>query len=325
MITSLVDDGNRPGARVHRRTRRVIPMILAAFHCSAVIAQAPGTIPVVRQVDHIMIRTGNPQTLFALFAEEFALPLAWPLADRKGVMSGGVSFGNVNVEAIRFAAQASGKPSLVGFAFEPASSLSASLTELDSRGIGYGQLRPFVVTAPGGSTRTLWTNVTLAQLSDSDTPAAAKMHIFLSEYTRDYVDTEQRRQRLCTALVESDGGPLGVRGVVEVTVGTTNPAVATELWGKLLAPHAPSKKGVWRVGSGPSIRVIRAEEDAVVGLVVGVASLERAKAFLREKALLGSVSRGQVTIAPDKVEGINITLIEPAPDARRMASSCSSH
>jgi hypothetical protein len=301
-----------------------LAMVFAAFNCAGAGAQAPGTVPVVSQVDHIMIRTEHPETLFALFAEKLQLPVAWPLADRKGVVSGGVSFGNVNVEAIKFAAQASGKPSLVGFAFEPASSLSESLAELDRRGFGYGKLRPFIVTAPTGSTRTLWTNVTLAELSDSDTPAGAKRHIFLSEYTPEYVDTTERRKRLCTALAESDGGPLGVRGIVEVTVGAKNPGMASALWGKLLAPHASSTKGVWKVGSGPSIRVVRVAEDAVLGLVVGVASLDRAKVFLRENALLGSVSRGRVTIDPAKVQGLSIALVEPAPDAERLTNSCSS-
>ena len=55
----------------------------------------------VGQIDHIMIRTGHPETLFTLFAETFGLPVAWPLATR-GVTSGGVGFGNVNVEAIHF-------------------------------------------------------------------------------------------------------------------------------------------------------------------------------------------------------------------------------
>jgi hypothetical protein len=295
-----------------RQTRVTMPLVVvfAAFSCAGALAQAPGSLPVVGQVDHIMIRTEHPETLFALFAETFQLPVAWPLANRGGVTSGGLSFGNVNVEAIKFAAQAIGDPSLVGFAFEPASSLSESLAELDKRGIAYGEARPFIVTAPVGSTTTLWTNVTLAELSDSDTPADAKMHIFLGEYAPEYVDTVQRRERLRTALADSDGGSLGVDSVLEVTVGTTNPDVSAGLWGELLAPHEPSAEDFWEMESGPSIRLVRAAEDAVLGLVIGVASLERAEAFLRERALLGSVSRGLVTIDPARIEGLSIALIE---------------
>ena len=46
--------------------------------------------------------------------------LAWPLTSpRPGVMTGGVGFGNVNVEAIQFPGQIDPRPRLLGFAFEP--------------------------------------------------------------------------------------------------------------------------------------------------------------------------------------------------------------
>jgi hypothetical protein len=257
-----------------------------------------------------MIRTGHPEALFTLFAETFELPVAWPLANRGGVTSGGVGFGNVNVEAIKFPGQRTAESSLVGFAFEPVTSLSDSLAELDRRGVAYGNLRPFVITASDGAAATLWTNVTLSQLSDSDTPANATLHVFLSEYTPEYVDSEQRRERLRTVLAENDGGPMGVDGVVEVTVGTTNPAASKELWGELLSPQASSTDGFWTGGHGPSIRLVPAAEAAIQGLVIRVRSLGRAEAFLREQGLLGSVSQDVVTIAPNRVEGLRISLVE---------------
>lgn len=53
----------------------------------------------IRQIDHIMIRTGDPRELYAFFAETLQLPIAWPLTSpRPGVMTGGIGFGNVNVE-----------------------------------------------------------------------------------------------------------------------------------------------------------------------------------------------------------------------------------
>jgi hypothetical protein len=293
------------------RARVTIPLavVFAAFSPAGAVAQPIGSVP-VGPIDHIMIRAEHPENLFTLFTETFELPVAWPLANRGGVTSGGVGFGNVNVEAIKFPGQPTAESSLVGFAFEPSSSLSDSLAELDRRGVAYGNLRPFAITASDGTSATLWTNVTLSRFSDSDAPADATLHIFLSEYTPEYVDSAQRRERLRTVLAQSDGGPLGIDRVVEVTVGTTNPDVSKELWGELLAPEAPSADGFWTVGDGPSIRVVRAAEAAIQGLVIKVRSLGRAEAFLREQGLLGSVSQDLVMIDPNRVEGLRISLVE---------------
>jgi hypothetical protein len=287
-----------------------LAVVFAAFSSAGAVAQPRGAVPAVGPIDHIMIRAERPETLFTLFTETFELPVAWPLANRGGVASGGVGFGNVNVEAIKFAGQTKAESSLVGFAFEPVSSLADSLAELDRRGIAHGNPRPFVITAADGVAATLWTNVTLSQFSDSDTPADATLHIFLSEYAPEYVDSEQRRERLRTALAQNDGGPLGIDGVVELTVGTTNRAVSDELWGELLSSQAPSADGSWTVGHGPSIRLVSAAEAAIQGLVIRVRSLGRAEAFLREQGLLGSVSQDLVMIDPNKVEGLRISLVE---------------
>jgi hypothetical protein len=102
----------------------------------------------VRQIDHIMIRSEQPLNLYRLFVETFELPVAWDMATRGGVTSGGVGFGNVNVETIRFPGQTTRQSLLVGFALEPYPSLSESLADLDRRNIPYGALRipPIVIT-----------------------------------------------------------------------------------------------------------------------------------------------------------------------------------
>ena len=265
--------------------------------------------PPVRLIDHIMIRADDPGKLYAFFTETLRLPVAWPLATRGGVTSGGVGFGNANVEAIQFPGQAPSHALLVGFGFEP-SPLAECLAELDRRGVTYGAPRPFVVTELDGSKRTLFTNVTLRQLSDADRPAGATMHIFLSEYSPTYVDVEQRRARLRRELRETGGGPLGIKAVKEVIIGATDLRASTRLWEKLLAPRRPSAPGFWRVGDGPAIRVVRAGESKLQALVISVFSLRRAKAFLRERDLLGSVTGKVVTINPSKIQGLTVRLVE---------------
>jgi hypothetical protein len=101
-----------------------------------------------------------------------------------------------------------------------------------------------------------------------------------------------------------------VDGVVEVTVGTTNPDVSKQLWEALLAPQALSPGESSTVSNGPSIRLVRAAEAAIQGLVIRVRSLGRAEAFLRERGLLGAVSQDFVSIDPNRVEGLRISLVE---------------
>ena len=268
------------------------------------------TSPPIRQIDHIMIRTGNPHELYAFFTETLQLPVAWPITTpRAGVTTGGVGFGNVNVEAIQFPGQKDEQPRLVSFALEP-SSLNDSMTELTRRGITAGERRPLIAAGPDGSKNTLWTNVTLRSFSDSDGPADATMHIFLSEYSPAYVNVEERRARLQRQLVASGGGPLGVVEVNEVIIGATDVAAARRLWQTLLDPTPSSTANTWRIGSGPAIRLVSATENRVLTLVIRVASLERATAFLRDTQLLGADPEGRPTIDPSKVGNLDFRLVE---------------
>lgn len=263
----------------------------------------------IRRIDHIMIRADHPGEIYTLFTKTMQLPVAWPLALRGGVTSGGVGFGNVNVEAIQFPGQQPSPAQLIGFGFET-TPLSECLAELVRRGITYYEARPFALSGPDGSKKTLFTNVTLRQFSDSDSPGDATMHNFLSEYSPAYVDVGQRRERLRMELAEKGGGPLGVKGVKEVVIGATDLKTATTLWGKLLGPRRPSAPGLWQVSDGPAIRVVRAGEDKLQGLVIEVASLRQAKTFLEEKGLLGRISGKEVMIDPSKIEGLTIRLVE---------------
>jgi hypothetical protein len=230
------------------------------------------------------------------------------MATRGGVTSGGVGFGNVNVEVIQIPGQKTSQPKLVGFGFEP-TPLRECLASLDRRGISYGALRPIFSRGPNGSTQTLFTNVTLRQFSDTDGPADATIHIFLSEYSPTYVNVEQRRARVHSELVASGGGPLGVDSMKEIVVGVSDLQAARALWQKLLDPVPPSAPNTWQVGNGPAIHLVPAKGNSVQALVISVSSLPRAQAFLREKGLLGIHSTDEITIDPSKLYGLNVRLV----------------
>jgi hypothetical protein len=266
--------------------------------------------PPIRQIDHVMIKAHDPREVFAFFTETLRLPIAWPLEERGGVMSGGVGFGNVNVEAIRFPGQTvpASQAQLTGFGFEP-SSLRACLDELQRRGVPYGPMRPLLVVDAGGAKRTLFTNVTLLDLSDTALPVDATMHIFLSEYSPTYVDIAGRRDRIGKELAASGGGPLGVNSMREVVVGASDVETMRARWQRLLSP-ARANRGAWQVGAGPDIRIVAAKDNRVEELVVRVTSLPRAKAFLQAQGLLASESAADVLLEPSKAFGIRMRFVE---------------
>jgi hypothetical protein len=152
--------------------------------------------------------------------------------------------------------------------------------------------------------------VTLTQFSDSDNPANATIHIFLSEYSPTYVNVDERRARLRSQLVNSGGGPLGVVDVKEVIVGAVDLEVARQRWQKLLDPIPSTTLNMWQIGNGPAVRLVPANENRLQALLIRVASLERARAFLRVKQLLGVDAAGQVTIDPSKIGGLDLRLVE---------------
>ena len=286
--------------------RRLILILLTGAVGSCSAKHRPTTL--VRRIDHIMIRTGHPHEVFAFFTDVLQLPIAWPIATREGVTSGGAGFGNVNVEAIQFPDQTAAEAKLVGFAFEPGP-LDTVLNELQRRSIRFGAPRPFYSTLQDGTRRNLWTNVTLLELSDADRPANATMHVFLSEYSPTYVNTEQRRVRLQSQLTTSSGGSLGVQGVKEVIIGTTDLPTARKAWERLLDPWRVSEPGLWHVGDGPAIRLVEAKEDALQELVVSVVSLQRARAVLQTRKLMDSDSRDVIIRSP-QLDGVVIRLVQ---------------
>ena len=265
----------------------------------------------LRQIDHVMIKADDPREILAFFTETLGLPIAWRVEERGGVVSGGVGFRNVNVEAIRFPGQRSlpSRAHLTGFGFEP-SSMRACLDELQRRGVPHGPLRPLISTDTNGAKHTLFTNVTLLDLSDSALPVDATMHIFVSEYDPTYVDVASRRARLSEELRASRGGPLGVEAMSEIVVGTSDVDTMRTRWQRLLDPARPTRAGVWQVGTGPAIRIVPAKENRVEELVVRVRSLTRAKAFLQTHGLLPQEPAPEVILDPSKVFGITMRLVQ---------------
>ncbi len=289
------------------------PAVIAVALCAAtclVVAQPktrPMTLPVIRQVDHILIESSDPNVLFEFFTRTLELPVAWPLTDYSGFTSGGAAAGNVNIEILRYVTptgSAAEKPPtarFIGVALEP-TPLVDSLQQLRARGVVYNTPEPYPSTLPDGSRGTSWTTVALPQLSKSG------LSVFLCEYSPAFLNVAIRRNQLGGQLVLNAGGPLGVESVGEIILALRDFKGERSRWQELLAPIIPSSKAVWQLGNGPAIQLVPGRKDQILRMILNVKSLDRAKLFLREKHLLGPVSATEIALDPTAVQGLDIRI-----------------
>jgi hypothetical protein len=257
---------------------------------------------VVRQVDHILVVSVEADVLFSLLSDTFQLPVAWPMTTYGGFASGGVAFGNVNLEVVRSSRprEGIGKSRWTGFALEP-EPLRGSLAELDARGIRHGKAAPFRSRRPDGSLATRWTTVALPEVSSD------AVEIFLCQFED---DLPERRRRWQEQLQSIGGGPLSIQSVREIVYGAKDVEGMRANWQKLLAPEQASSEGVWALGKGPAIRLVQADLDGIRELVVQVRSLKQAREFLMRNGLMGTDRPNALTLAGSSLQELEITLIE---------------
>jgi hypothetical protein len=213
----------------------------------------------------------------------------------------------VNIGFFRYAEQkvAPGRKTVkarfAGIAFEPYP-LSNSLRELQVEGIPFDRPEPYTGTLPKGAQGILWTTVALPSLSRPG------MSIFLYEYSPEYLKVDIRRKQLGNRLLLNGGGPLGIQLVSEIVIAARNLEKDKAVWRQLLGAPLPS--GSWRVSAGPAIRLVQGAEDRIQSIVLKVGSLERAKLFLKENRLLGSVSSRELSLSPSNLQGLTLRLVE---------------
>ena len=262
--------------------------------------------PAVRRVDHIVAFAADAPGLFGLLADGLQLPVVWPMLAFGGYVSGGVSVGNLNVEVTP-----AGEPAGAqwrGLVLEPGP-IEASLAELDRRGLkhsppdGYAgeALRgtpDFNPATPPGTR--LWR---ISWLSDLPGPA----YVALCDYNYQAL---QPPAHYAEVLRGRQGGPLSLTGAAEIVLGVSDLAAATARWQALLDPAAPSAPGHWPLGAGPDLRLVSAASDAIQGLTLKVASLDQAEDYLRTHALLGQAGEAELTLAPERVQGLAIKIVE---------------
>jgi hypothetical protein len=251
-----------------------------------------------RQVDHIIINADEPEQLFGFFSDKLGFPTAWAFKSYGTFSSGGVGFGNVNIEVM----QQHGRPAgFVGVGLEPGS-VSELVSGLDDRGLPHSAVAPYYRKDSSGKDVLLWTNVGLRDLPPGS--------VFFCKYAPEYLNVGERRARVQRELESRAGGPLGVESTVELVIDVRDIAAAQRGWRLLLGPERAGQELVWQLGSGPAIRLVAGQEDRLALLRLKVKSLERARAFLKTENLLGADTGREISLERSRLRGVDLRLIE---------------
>ncbi len=283
--------------------KNIIAVLLCAISVGLFAQTAQRRGPIIRQVDNILIESGNPKALFSFFTEDLNLPTAWPMTSSAAYISGGVSAGNVNLEIFQYTDRSGNlgkaRARYSGLAFEPYP-LSNALAELKAGGIPFNTPEPQYSSLPDGSRGVSLTRVTLPSFSN------AGFSVFLYEFSPAYLRVDVRRKQLGNRLTLNNGGPLGLQSVREIVIATENAKSKQAAWSRLLGK--PYSAGVWHIGSGPAIHIVEGPgADRIQAIVLTVQSLDKAKEILKTKRLLPP---GGSSLNPVKVQQLRINLVE---------------
>jgi len=146
----------------------------------------------------------------------------------------------------------------------------------------------------------VWTNVTLNGLCTDN------YIVYLCEYTPEMQEALASRAQANTGPL----GGIGLVGVKEIAITSTQPEQTQELWKTVFAPAPMSADGELSFDSGPAILISDGSMDIIEGLVLEVDSLQVAQDFLAQNGLLGEASEDQISIDSAKVQGLDIRLVE---------------
>ncbi len=193
---------------------------------------------IVQQIDHLLITCRDPQALFTLFTETFGLPVTWDFKvynEFGGVTSGGVFFGNTDIDFLKF--DDSNTTRLHGIAFEP-TKLETAISLLALHNIPARASVPFEGTMPDGKYGIMWRNLIMPWfLGDA--------MIFLCD-REPYA--HERRAKLQSKF---DGGKLGIKGVRQIVAGTTDFARMRSMPACSIRSSIPCIGSIPRIGGVP--------------------------------------------------------------------------
>ena len=259
----------------------------------------PASGPITR-VDHFYAETGAMDALLGFLKRDLGLPEAWSDQDYGSFATGAVSLGNVSFEVVRFGpADGSDPVRFAGIALEPEGDTQSLVEWLARRGIDHGTPQTFPAEGPA-----FFENTALPGLI----PESAD--VFVCDYKdRQMILESQAENR--AALGERNGGPLGLLGVKELLVESTDLSKSLEAWSALVpSARAAGEEILVEFDYGPRIRIQSGESDRFAGISLLVRSLDDAGDFLESRGLIGPAILGGLSIAPGAVGGLHIVIVE---------------
>jgi catechol 2,3-dioxygenase-like lactoylglutathione lyase family enzyme len=293
------------GVRREWIMKRVILLWVAISLCFIAFALRAEEQPLATRVEHFFVVSDQAQSLFTFFKDTFQLPEVWPFFEHGPFSSGGLSLGNAVLEFVSFPKKDNKplKTAFKGIAFEPTTGADATAAELVRRNIPYLPARTNKSQVSGVQVHVEWSNVNL-----SDFPPT-NANVFFCDY-KDRQAVAQGRRTASHELALRAGGPLGIVGVAEITVGVRDLEDARNKWSALLEPSPRISDDEFVFFAGPRIHLVQAESPGIQGIVLKVRSVDRAANFLGEHRLLAKDATGQVTISPSAIDGLSIRLVD---------------
>lgn len=283
--------------------RRVWLVLMMACCFTRVGLSAPVAKPVISQVHVISIHVPDHAAFDAVFLwlrDVIQLPRVYGEPSKPGNkeerLYAGFSVGNAYLEPCGpYSSDAPFSPDrparFHGLTCSPATSLPADVKEMERRGISNTGLS-------GGGGRFRFTHLSDASMSGS----LLSVGLWEIEDKNDRVNLGF----VSSLLQEAKGGALGVKRIEEVRVGHSGKA-SLEQWANFLAP-ATREGDAWVVGNGPVLRLVPSTENRIESIVLKVESIEKAKAVLVARNLVGKQTSDGVELDPAKAFGLRIIL-----------------
>lgn len=260
--------------------------------------------PTILQVDHLMVQVHEPERVYSLFIDELELPVAWQMVNYGAFSTGGVSFGNVNMELLQSSEEMRQEGAIpngtgfIGIAFQPLGSLESVGKTLDEHQVPHSEIEPFTVLQHG-TPSALWYNLVLRDMMPGSM-------IFYCQYTFNQTGFRQRMEH---SLAGAHGGPLGITRMKEITIGYADPSVL-EQWQVLLPVAEEGEPEIRNGGNGVMVHLKPSDRNTISSITLQVTSLEDAKQVLEGKGLLGSASGGEISLDPGAIGGLQVYLAE---------------
>ena len=264
--------------------------------------------PLLKGVDHFFATSSEPEVLFKFFRDTLSLPQVWDFKNFGDFASGGVWMGNVEFEVVTWKPPQGQKlpTEFAGIAFEPVGYTDSLVEELDRRAIKHGKPEPTLMKDQEGRQYVGWINTGL------DGPGGippSNVSIFVYDSTSKEKKAA-RNDRSDAALQKSQGGPLGVLAVKELSIGVVDLKAARVKWRMLLDRPDQESGDLYKFSQGPAVRLFAAPTDGFKSIVLQVRSLRKAKEFLAQRNLLKKSRDKTVAIDPVAIGGLLIILEE---------------